>query len=180
MANIVIITGSPSKSSRLNGVINHVSEQLINGGFIVKQIDVCDLPAEDLLHANFNSVAIKGANKLIEKADGIIIATPVYKASYTGILKAFLDIIPEKGLVNKVMLPIAMGGTTAHLLMLEYALKPVLSVLGANHIEAGVFVHDRLVKWNEQGKVDIEEEVNTRLLASIREFCSAFSNKVHV
>lgn len=177
LGKIVVISGSPTKTSRLNGVVDYVMTQLEGS---VDFIDVIDLPAEDLLHAKFNSVAIKEATALIEKADGIIIATPVYKASYTGILKAFLDLIPQKGLENKVILPIAMGGTTAHLLMLEYALKPVLSVLGATHIEAGVFVQDSQVVWNDGGTVDMKEDVNDRLLATINKFTGLISNKVIV
>ncbi|WP_338447982.1 NADPH-dependent FMN reductase [Niallia oryzisoli] len=171
MKNIVIITGTPTKPSRLHGVVDYVAEQINQQGCQVDHIDVVDLPAEDLLHANWNSAVIKAANQQIADADAVIIATPIYKASYTGILKAFLDLIPEKGLENKVLLPIIMGGTKAHLLMMEYALKPVLSVLGANHIEAGVFIHDSQALWTEDGKVTLEEEVNNRLTASVEKLC---------
>jgi len=171
LRKIVIITGTPTKPSRLHGIVDHVSEQINQQGVKVHHIDVVDIPAEDLLHANWNSEVIKSANGQIADANAVIIATPIYKASYTGILKAFLDLIPEKGLENKVLFPIVMGGTKAHLLMMEYALKPVLSVLGANHIEAGVFIHDSEARWTENGKVTIDSDVNTRLTASVEKLC---------
>ena len=57
-------------------------------------------------------------------------------------LKAFFDLIPEKGLVDKVVLPIVTGGTIAHLLSLEYAFKPLFSVLGSQEIINGVYMVD--------------------------------------
>lgn len=73
----------------------------------------------------------------------VVIASPVYKASYTGILKAFLDLLPQTGLKGKVTLPLFIGGTIAHLLSLDYTLKPLLSVLGSRNIVGGVFTIDQ-------------------------------------
>ncbi|MCG6197676.1 NAD(P)H-dependent oxidoreductase, partial [Anoxybacillus sp. LAT_38] len=87
----------------------------------------------------FDSPAILEANRIIAKSDAVVVATPIYKASYTGVLKSFLDLIPQKGLEKKIVLPLAIGGTIAHLLAIDYALKPVLSALGANHIFTGVY-----------------------------------------
>ena len=76
----------------------------------------------------------------------MLISTPVYKASFAGGLKAVLDLLDEKALAGKVVLPIATGGSPAHLLALEYGLKPVLSALGARHILAGVYATDKQVR----------------------------------
>ena len=57
-----------------------------------------------------------------------------------------LDLLDEKALAGKVVLPIATGGSPAHLLALEYGLKPVLSALGARHILAGVYATDKQVR----------------------------------
>lgn len=76
---------------------------LQNEKYEVKTVHVRDLPAEDLLYANFSSPAIQEAQKKVADADAVIIVSPIYKASYTGILKTFLDLIPEKGLHNKTV-----------------------------------------------------------------------------
>ena len=57
----------------------------------------------------------------------VIVATPIYKAAYSGLLKVFLDLLPAEALRGKTVLPLASGGSVAHLLALDYALKPVLS-----------------------------------------------------
>lgn len=177
---VAVILGSPTKSSRLNGVVAKSILDLEQKGIEVDLIPVYNLPAEDLLFANFNSPAVKEANKLVEEADALIIATPVYKGAYSGILKAYLDLLPQKALEDKIILPLAMGGTTAHLLMLEYALKPVLSVLGVTHMEHGVFVKDSTVIWNERGTVDIEQATHERLTIALSQLCKRLSKQVLV
>ncbi|MCH1932822.1 NAD(P)H-dependent oxidoreductase, partial [Shewanella sp. A25] len=84
--------------------------------------------------AKYNSEAILATNKKVEEADAVIVASQVYKASFTGILKTYLDLLPQKGLENKIVLPLMLGGTISHLLAIDYSLKPVLASLGAENI----------------------------------------------
>ncbi|WP_107840775.1 NADPH-dependent FMN reductase [Metasolibacillus meyeri] len=158
MANIVIVNGTNSSSSRVNAVKHYIEQALRD----IQVIDVYQLPAQDLLTANFNSEYIIEANKLVEEAEVVIVLTPVYKAAYSGILKTYLDLLPQKGLENKVMIPIAVGGTLHHLLAIDYALKPVLTALGATHILQGIYILDQYIQKVETGFV-IEEEIITRI-----------------
>ncbi|GIP38973.1 FMN reductase (NADPH) [Paenibacillus sp. J31TS4] len=173
MANIVIISGSPSPTSRLTGVLAIVAEELKEQGAVVQTIDVRELPPEDLVYTKFDSPAIKEANRLIAEADGVVVATPVYKASYTGVLKAFLDLVPQKGLEGKVALSLAIGGSFAHLLVLDYAMKPVLAALGAQHQLQGVYTVDSQVNRLDDGRFDVEEGVAARLRLSAQELVKA-------
>ena len=103
----------------------------------------------------------------VAAADAVLISTPVYKASFAGGLKAVLDLLDEKALAGKVVLPIATGGSPAHLLALEYGLKPVLSALGARHILAGVYATDKQVRVDEAGQPHIDDDVRQRLEDSV-------------
>ncbi|WP_279379314.1 NAD(P)H-dependent oxidoreductase [Bordetella bronchiseptica] len=67
-------------------------------------------------------------------------ATPVFKASYSGLLKAFLDVLPQFALAGKSVLPLATGGSVAHVLSVDYALRPVLQSMGARHVIQGFFL----------------------------------------
>lgn len=167
MAKVVIISGSPNSKSRLHGILLQAEAWLADHS--VQRVDVRDLPAEDLVHTKFDSKEIIEATKAVEQADAVIVATPVYKASYTGVLKLFLDLLPQKGLVGKVVLPVAIGGTIAHLLSIDYALKPVLSALGATNQLQGVYVVDEQVRRYEDGSFEIDEAVHQRLKESIFE-----------
>lgn len=163
MNNIVFIVGSPSRGSRLTGVLNYMEEMLLKGGASVEWIQICELPAEDLIHAKWDSPAIEACNALVEKADAVIAASPVYKATYSGVLKTYLDLLPQKAFVNKRVLPIFIGGTIAHLLSIEYGLKPTLSILGASHQLSGVYVIDSQVVRTADDTYELDEEVRQRL-----------------
>jgi FMN reductase len=177
VAKIAIITGSPSESSRLNGLTNFVGKKLEEAGFDVEWIHVRLLPPEDLMYTRWDSPAIQNANRIVEQADGVVVATPIYKASYTGVLKAFLDLIPQKGLEGKTVLPLAIGGSIAHLLAIDYALKPVLSALGAWNILQGVYAVDTQVQRNEQTQFTLAEEIEERLNKSVAQLTSELKSQ---
>jgi FMN reductase len=100
---------------------------------------------EDLLYARFDNPALQTLNEQLAGADGLIIATPVYKASFSGALKTLLDLLPERALEGKIVLPLATGGNHAHMLAVDYASKPVLNALKAQEILHGVFADDSQV-----------------------------------
>ncbi|WP_127579692.1 NADPH-dependent FMN reductase [Paenibacillus koleovorans] len=170
MAKVVIISGSPTPTSRLHGVIDHAKAQLEQSGIQTEWIKVRDIPAEDLMYAKFDSEAIVKVNAAVAGADAVFVATPVYKASYTGVLKALLDLLPQKGLEHKIVLPLAVGGTIAHMLAIDYALKPVLSSMGAQNILQGVYVLDKQVTWGGNGEAILDEEISARLQESVGQF----------
>jgi FMN reductase len=167
MTNIVIISGSPAEVSRTSAIASFLNRVIEKAGHKVNKISVRDLPAEALIYSQFNHPAIKEAQKLVEQADALIVISPVYKASYTGVLKTFIDLIPEKGLAGKKVLPIATGGTLAHLLSLEYAFKPLFSILGAKEFEEGVYIVDSQLTYSGDELHFVDSEVEQRLRTSV-------------
>lgn len=179
MPKIVIISGSPNASSRLNGITQFVQQQLSEKNLTVDLITVVSLPAEDLIHARFNSPAIIEANTLVEAADAVIIASPVYKASFTGVLKTFLDLLPQKGLDGKIIAPLFIGGTIAHLLSIDYSLKPVLSSMGAKLYVSGVYAVDSQINRTQEPNgipaFELNEELTLRLTETVNELAHELS-----
>ncbi|QDQ01490.1 NADPH-dependent FMN reductase [Lysinibacillus fusiformis] len=163
MTKVVIINGSNTRDSRVTGVHEKVELFFKAQRVAVHTNYVHELPPADLIKANFASEAIIAENKLVEEADIVVIITPIYKASYTGILKTYLDLLPQKALEGKTILPIAVGGSIGHLLALEYALKPVLAVLGATDIAHSVYIIDKQIIRLEDGGFAVEEEAIKRL-----------------
>jgi FMN reductase len=170
MANILAIAGSPSHPSRTYALVEYATQTLQQEGFHTDIISVRDLPAEDLVFGRYDSPVLEQPKALLEKADGVIIATPIYKAAYTGVLKAFLDLLPQKALSGKVVLPLATGGTIAHLLAVEYALKPVLSELGARHLLGTVYAVDKQIQRQADGSLQLDEEIEQRLKDALHGF----------
>ena len=167
MSKAVIINGGNTRNSRVTGIHQHVERFLEQEDIGYHSIYVHELPADDLLTANFASAEILRANELVAEADIVVVLTPIYKASYTGILKTYLDLLPQKALVGKRIVPMAVGGSLGHLLAIEYALKPVLSVLGATEILNTVYIVDRQIERLEAGGYRIDEEAEQRLNAEL-------------
>lgn len=140
--SIVSISGSPSQRSRSTWLLLFAQSRLAEGDDEASFIAVRDLPAGALLAADADAPAIRAAIDAVRGAELVIVATPIYKAAYSGLLKAFLDLLPPDALRGKTVLPLATGGSLAHLLALDYALKPVLAALGARDILDGVFATD--------------------------------------
>jgi len=163
VTTIALISGSPSKQSKTAEIANRLQKELLNRGHHVHLIHVCDLPAEDLLHAKYDSKAIAQTHEWIREADAVMVLSPVYKGSYTGILKAFLDLLPEKAFLGKIIAPIVTGGTIAHLLSIEYALKPIFSIMGAKEILHGVFILDNTIQRDEAGNLFFQSDIEGRI-----------------
>lgn len=157
MASILIVTGSPSAVSRTTALAQHVGAELDREGHRVTYLNLRDLPPDALLGASTGEPAIAAAVRQVLEADALVVATPIYKASYSGLLKVFLDLLPQSALLGKVVLPLATGGTIAHLLAIDYSLRPVLVSLGASHITTGRFVLDVHIDHRSGGPVLADE-----------------------
>jgi FMN reductase len=173
MPKILAISGSPTHPSRTYSLLELAAQQLQQTGIHTDIISVRDIPAEDLAFGRYDSPALASPKALIAAADGIIICTPIYKASYTGVLKAFLDLLPQKALKDKVILPMATAGTMAHLLAIDYSLKPVLSELGAGHFISTVYAIDRQIDRQPDGSIKLDDEISQRFNQSLQELTTA-------
>ncbi|GAA2011098.1 NADPH-dependent FMN reductase [Catenulispora yoronensis] len=165
MATILTVSASPASPSKTARTRSLVDGYLADAGHTVRSLDVRDLPPAALLHADTTHPAIAAAIELFAGADGVVVATPVYKASFSGLLKTLLDLLPQSGLANKVVLPLATGGTLAHVLILDYALRPVLTALGAPAVVQGHFLLDQTFTLDPdsgQATLTADSEVSLR------------------
>lgn len=170
----VIINGATSVLSRTSALTNHVKNNLIDLAVGVKLFDYESFDANTLLLTDFKTTTVLEYQQAIIEADLIIVASPVYQGSFSGVLKLLLDLIPQKGLSKKKVLPLATGGSLAHLLMLDYSLKPVLSALGATHILAGVYASNQDFQLDETGYLisqTIQERLDAALDDLVTELC---------
>lgn len=170
MTSVLIVSGSPSSTSRTERLARSVAESIRARDVNAELLDVRSLPAEDLLHARFDAPEIASALARVAAADGVVIATPIYKAAYSGLLKTFLDVLPQFGLRDKVVLPLATGGTVAHVLAIDYALRPVLSSLDPLHVVNGLFVLDKQITLEDDGGIELEASVQEKLASVIDQF----------
>ncbi len=170
MAEILLISGSPTASSKSAALLEYSRGWLRDrASFETALVSVRDFPADDLILAKYDSPSFYVFKQQVSNATGIIVSTPVYKAAYTGSLKALLDILPQYAFRGKTILPIASGGSLGHLLAIDYAIKPVLSTLGASDVLQGVYLVDQQLHI-ENGQPVIADEVRQRLDESLAQF----------
>ena len=108
---------------------------------VVEVIDVRDV-AHDVTNnvlTGFASPELQVRLDAITEADAVIVATPVYAASYSGLFKMLVDVLPEDALRDTPVLLGATGGTARHSLAIDHALRPLFAHLGALVAPVAVF-----------------------------------------
>ena len=140
MSRLGIVVGNPKPRSRTLDVARVVARAAADAVGISEaavEIDLADL-AGDLF--DWSSVAVRDATETIANTTLLVVASPTYKASYTGLLKSFLDWFSTAGLAGVTVVPLMVGATPAHALAVEVHLRPVLVEIGGSVPTRGLFV----------------------------------------
>ncbi|NDL65213.1 NADPH-dependent FMN reductase [Acerihabitans arboris] len=174
--NVITLAGSPRVPSRSAALLTIAQRWLEGQGIDVTPWNLFNFNPQDLLYARFDSPALQVFIGQIAAADGVIISTPIYKASFSGALKTLLDLLPERAFEHKVVLPIATGGSVGHMLALDYALKPVLNALKAQEILHGVFSEDSQISHYDSDPL-LSAPLETRLIDSLETFIRALERQ---
>ena len=136
---IVAVVGNPRPASRTHGLARTLAAQLagVLPGATVEEVDLAALGPRVLDQADAESSAAAG---LVLAADVLVVASPTYKATYSGLLKAFLDRLGTGSLAGKTAVPILLGGAPNHQLAVDVHFTPLLLELGAAVPARGLFV----------------------------------------
>ncbi|MFC3821737.1 NADPH-dependent FMN reductase [Planomonospora venezuelensis] len=130
---MVTLVGNPRGGSRTRAVAEAAAAAVGRRTGYDAPGEVVDLSAlGPHLLAPGPSAGVEVALELVAEADVLVVASPTYKASYTGLLKAFLDRLPGGALAGTTALPLLVMGDARHALAVELHLRPVLVELGAH------------------------------------------------
>jgi FMN reductase len=107
----------------------------------VRVVELRDLAVDIANHlvTGFPSPTLGDALRAVEEADGVIAATPIFTASYSGLFKSFVDLVDSEALTGKPVLIAATGGTARHSLALEHAMRPLFAYLHAVVVPTAVY-----------------------------------------
>ena len=134
----VVVVGNPKARSRTLDAAIAVAEQ-VTGRAPDVVVDLADLGAGLL---DWSDPAVAAAVDQVRGARFVVVASPTYKASYTGLLKLFLDRFPAGALAGVTVVPLMLGGGLQHALAPEVFLKPVLAEIGASMPTRALFLLD--------------------------------------
>ena len=143
-ATVVVVDGNPQPGSRTARIGRLVGERLaeLAGGAAVELVELSDLGPSLL---QWGDESVQQARALVGSATLVVVASPTYKAAYTGLLKLFLDQFDSGELRDvRAVVPLMTGGGPAHALAVEVHLRPVLVEIGARVPTAGLYV------WGDQ------------------------------
>ena len=137
--SVVTVVGNPKAGSRTAAAAASVAELLASELGTPYRIDeLVDLvtfaPAifQGDKASEEDRAALDDAIDLASSASVLVLATPVYKGSYTGLLKSFLDVLPPQALAGSVVVPVTVSAAPSHKLLADIHLRPVLAELGAS------------------------------------------------
>ena len=146
--------GQPSSTRLLTDRLIAATERHLRDAGIEAVTEVIELRehAPDLannLLTGFPSPALQVAIDRVIDADGLIVSSPIFNASYSGLFKMFFDVIEHDSLDGRPVLLAATGGTARHSLALEHALRPLFSYLGADTMRTAVYAASE--DWGRAG-----------------------------
>lgn len=131
MATITALIGNPQPGSRTRLVAEELATQLAarSGAQVAETIELAE-HASGLF--SFPEPGVEALSERVAATDVLVVASPTYKASYTGLLKAFLDRYQAGDLAKVIAIPILTIGSPAHTLAADFTLRPLLVELGAS------------------------------------------------
>lgn len=133
--DISIVVGNPNPKSRTMNVAERVAAEVAatlapaTTTSITRTVDLCEY-SRDLF--TWPQEALAAVCDAVAASDVVVVASPTYKAAYTGLLKAFLDRYPTNGLAGVTAVPVMTGGSAHHAMAVDTSLRPLLVELGAS------------------------------------------------
>ncbi len=135
---VVGLSGSPSASSRSRALVEYALSRLAGQGAVTELVDLATLPADALLGRGV-APAVTAALEATTRARIVVAGTPVYRATYSGLLKTFFDLLPQDALIGKIGVPLVTGHAAAHALAVDHGMRPLFASLGATVVASGVY-----------------------------------------
>jgi FMN reductase len=142
---LVILIAHPHPQSRTAGIARRAVTRLRDGlmalGVDVGTETVVDLAGFVSPHDRLLGVDSAGdALATVREADVLVVVSPTFKGSYTGLLKFFVDLLPRTGLAGVLAVPVMTAGLPVHRHVVDTHLRPLLLELGARVPVSGLTV----------------------------------------
>jgi FMN reductase len=142
MTRIAVVIGSATRPGRLYSAMTEAAERARSEGLAVDVLDLGQLHLDfvDGRPADDHSDGSQHAVEAVSNADAVLLASPVYRASFSGALKNLLDWLPIEALCGKPTGIVAMGASPHHYLGVERHLRDVLAWFGALTAPTSVYL----------------------------------------
>ena len=143
---IVAVSGGLQRPSKAAALAEHLMDLIAEEVLCEQRLVELGQLAPQLAGATWRShlpETVERELAAVEQADILVVATPVYRGSYTGLFKHFFDFIDQDALIDKPVLLAATGGSERHALMIDHQLRPLFSFFQARTLPLGVYATDK-------------------------------------
>ena len=142
MSTVAVVVGNPKPQSRTLAAATYVAQELAGQESNWSPDLVVDLADLGPALLDWADPGVADLVKQVGAADLGVVASPTYKAAYTGLLKLFLDRFAGRTGLSGLAVPLMLGGSPEHSLAPELTLRPVLTEIGATVPGRGLYVVD--------------------------------------
>ena len=143
---LVAVSGGLQRPSKAAALAEHLMDLIAEEVLCEQRLVELGQLAPQLAGATWRShlpETVERELAAVEQADILVVATPVYRGSYTGLFKHFFDFIDQDALIDKPVLLAATGGSERHALMIDHQLRPLFSFFQARTLPLGVYATDK-------------------------------------
>lgn len=148
--NVVVVVGNPKPASRTRAAAEGLGARL-TGRPVDHVLEVADIGSQLL---GWGDESVAAAKDLVRGADLLIVASPTFKATYSGLLKLFLDQFGGGELVGVTAIALMLGAAPHHALAPELTLKPVLVEIGCSCPAPALYLLDSDYETIPQSWID--------------------------
>ncbi len=147
--SIVGLSGGLSSPSRTLALVDLALDRIAAAAratglpATTRLIDIAALDGIGALRARPAPAAVEAAFEAVEGADFLVVGSPVYKGSYSGLFKHFVDFLDYRGLIGLPVALLATGGSERHALVIEHQLRPLFAFFQAQPLGTGAFFTER-------------------------------------
>lgn len=154
----------PSSTRLLADQLAAGTERALRQRGVEPALDVVELRehAQDLannLLTGFPSPSLRSVVDRVLNADGLIVVTPIFTGSYSGLFKTFFDVLEDGSLAGRPVLLGATGGTERHSLAIDHAMRPLFAYLRALVVPTGVYAASSDWGATEEGQQALSDRV---------------------
>ena len=162
--HVVGVSGSPTAPSRTTVLVDAVARSFAEAtGGTATTIELAPLLGE-LGAAPFRtglSPRVQEALQTVEAADVIVVGSPAYRATYTGLFKLFFDHIGQYALVDKPIVLTATGGSDRHALLVEHQMRPLFGFFQSLTLPLGIYAAESDFADYEISSQDLRDRIDT-------------------